>query len=57
MLDRSKARGQMKCNPWSSRLRVGRGANDPTQEKFAVTNSRRKPAPTQGCSDSEDEEF
>jgi hypothetical protein len=57
MLDRSKGKGQTKYNPWSSRLRFGREVNDPTQETFAVTKPRRKPTPTQGCSDSEDEEF
>jgi hypothetical protein len=31
----AKGRGQTKCSPWSSRLVVGRGANNPTPEKFA----------------------
>jgi hypothetical protein len=33
---RSKGRGQMKCSPWSSRWRSGRGANVPILEKFTV---------------------
>jgi hypothetical protein len=37
MPDRSKGRGQTKCSPWSSRLEVGRGANNPTPEKSTVT--------------------
>jgi hypothetical protein len=37
MPDRSVGRGQTKCNPWSSSLGVGRGANDPTLEIFTVT--------------------
>jgi hypothetical protein len=38
MTDGSKGRGQAKCNPWSSRLGVGRGANNTTQQKSIVTN-------------------
>jgi hypothetical protein len=44
MPDRSKASGQAKCSPWSSRVEVGRGANDPTPEKLTVT----KPSENQG---------
>jgi hypothetical protein len=35
--DKSKGRDQTKYSPWSSRLGVGRGANDPNQEKFTLT--------------------
>jgi hypothetical protein len=38
MLDRSKGRGQTKCSPWFSRLRVGCGAKDPTQENLLFSN-------------------
>jgi hypothetical protein len=37
MSDRTKGRGQTKCSPWSSRLGVRRGINDPTPENFTVT--------------------
>jgi hypothetical protein len=38
-------------------LGVGRGANDPTPEKFTVTKtSWRRPRPIQGCSISKEEE-
>jgi hypothetical protein len=37
MPDRTKAMGQTKCRPWSSRLGVGRGSNNPTPEKSTVT--------------------
>jgi hypothetical protein len=68
MPERSKGRGQTKCSPWSSRLRVGRGANDPTSEKFTVAKPPetcrggpwRRSRPTQGCSagtEEEEEEF
>jgi hypothetical protein len=40
----------------SSRLGVGRGAKDPSQEKFTVTKLWRRPRPTQGCSASKEEE-
>jgi hypothetical protein len=56
MPDRSKGRGQKKCSPWSSRLGVGRGAHDPTPEKFTVTIPWRRPRPTQGSSASKEEE-
>jgi hypothetical protein len=36
MPDKSKGRGQMKCSPWSSRLGIGRGANESTPEKCTV---------------------
>jgi hypothetical protein len=36
MPDRSKGRGQMKCSPWSYRLRVGHGANNQNPEKSTV---------------------
>jgi hypothetical protein len=49
MSDRSKARGQTKCSPWSSRLVVGHGAEDHTSENFTVTKSWRRPRSTQGC--------
>jgi hypothetical protein len=48
-LYRSKGRGQTKCSPGSSRLRAGRGANDPTAENTTVTKPWRRPKPTQGC--------
>jgi hypothetical protein len=41
MPDRSKGRGEMKCSSWSSRLWVGRGANDPNPEKYTVTKPHR----------------
>jgi hypothetical protein len=50
MPDRSKGRGQTNYSPWSSRLGVGRGANDPTPEKFAVSKPGRRPRTIQGCS-------
>jgi hypothetical protein len=56
MPDRSKSRGQMKCNAWSSRFEVGYRASEPTPEKFTVTKSWRRPRPTQGCSISKEEE-
>jgi hypothetical protein len=34
MPDSSKCKDQMKCSPWSSRLGVGHGANNPTLEKI-----------------------
>jgi hypothetical protein len=34
MPDRSKGRGQTKCSPWSSRLGVRCGANNPTPGKI-----------------------
>jgi hypothetical protein len=34
---RSKGTGQTRCTPWSSRLGVGRGTNNPTLEKYTVT--------------------
>jgi hypothetical protein len=37
MPDRSKGRGQTKCSYWSSRLGVGRGANNPTPENSTAT--------------------
>jgi hypothetical protein len=37
-------------------LGVGRGANDPTIQKFIVKKPRRRPDPTQGCSASKEEE-
>jgi hypothetical protein len=42
MPDRSKGRGQMKCGPWSSKLKFRRGANDPTPEKFTLTKPPEK---------------
>jgi hypothetical protein len=50
MPDRSKGRGQMKCSPWSSRLGVGHGTNDPAPEKCAVTKAWGRLKPTQSCS-------
>jgi hypothetical protein len=37
-------------------LGVGRGANDPTPEKFTVTKPWRRPRPTQGRRASKEEE-
>jgi hypothetical protein len=37
MPHRSEGRGRTKCNPSSSRLGVGRGANNLTPEKSAAT--------------------
>jgi hypothetical protein len=60
-LDRPKQRRtgrvQTKCSTGSSRLRAGRGANDPTADKFTVTKPWRKPRSTQGCSDSREDTF
>jgi hypothetical protein len=44
MLYRSKVRGQLKCSPWSSRVVVGLGANNPTPEKITV---RKPPEPVE----------
>jgi hypothetical protein len=61
--DRPKGRGKMKCNPWSSRLGVGREANNPTVEKSSVT---KPPEPmkeakththTNGCSTGKEEDI
>jgi hypothetical protein len=57
MPDRSKGRGQTKCSLWSSRLVVGRGANDPTSEKFTVHKAMEEATPTQGCSASKEEKI
>jgi hypothetical protein len=37
-------------------LGVGRGAKDPTPEKFTVTKKWKKPIPTKGSSASKEEE-
>jgi hypothetical protein len=37
MSDRSKDRDQTNCSSWSSRLGVGRGANNQTPENSTVT--------------------
>jgi hypothetical protein len=47
--DTSTGRCQMKCSPWSSRFRVGRGANDTTPEQLTATKPSKTPRPTQGC--------
>jgi hypothetical protein len=65
MPDRSNGRGQTKCNPWSSKLGVGRGDNDPTPGKFTVKKPSgtsgegpwMRPKLTQGCSASKEEEY
>jgi hypothetical protein len=36
MPDSSKGRGQMKCSPWSSRLRVGHGTNNPNPKNVLL---------------------
>lgn len=55
MPERSEGGVQMKCSPWSSKLGVGCGANDPTPGKFTVAKPWRRPKPTQGCSASTEE--
>jgi hypothetical protein len=55
MPDGSKGRGQMKCSPWSSRLGVGCGANDPTLKEFTGMKPWRRLRPTQGCNASKKE--
>jgi hypothetical protein len=52
----SKGRGQTKCSPWSSRLGIGRGENDPITEKLTVTKPSRRPRPAQGFSARKEEE-
>jgi hypothetical protein len=56
MRDNSKVRSQAKCSPWSPRLRVGRGANDPIPEKINVKRPWRRTRPTRGCSAREEEQ-
>jgi hypothetical protein len=59
MPDRSKGRGQMKCNPWSSRLGVVHGANNPIQKKCTAMKPPEKGGPwrrPQGCSASKEED-
>jgi hypothetical protein len=56
MPGRSQGRGQTKCSPWSSSMRVGRGANNPTPKNLMILNLWRRPRPTQGCSASKEEE-
>jgi hypothetical protein len=46
----------MECSSWSTRFGVGRGANDPTSEKFTVMKPWRRPKSTRGCSVSKKEE-
>jgi hypothetical protein len=63
LLEGAKGRGQMKCSPWSPKLGVGHGANDPTPPKKTVTKPPetyaggpwRRLRPTQGCSTSEED--
>jgi hypothetical protein len=50
-----KGMGQRKCNPWSSRLRVGREGNDSTPEKYTVMKPWRRPTRTQSCSASKED--
>jgi hypothetical protein len=56
MTNKSKSRGQTKCSPWPSRLVVGRGSNDPTPGKFAVTKPWMKPRPTHDYGASKEDE-
>jgi hypothetical protein len=48
----SEGRGQIKRGLWSSKLRVGRGTNDPTQEEITATRPWRRPSPKVGYSTS-----
>jgi hypothetical protein len=57
MTDMSKGRDQTKCNPWYSRLGVGRGDNNYTPGIFIVTKPWRRPRHTQGCSARKEERF
>jgi hypothetical protein len=38
MSDRSKVNGQMKCNPWFSRLGLGLGLTTPPQKNLLLGN-------------------
>lgn len=47
---------QTKQDTWSSRLGVGRGANNPTPQKYLRNIQKRNPKPTKSCGAHDDDD-